>query len=122
MAMDLVCVKSFNPFDGTSVTAVDVTAVAKSPTSIAAESRCQWVMALGSERGDMRVYLVNGGSLMESATLLLAVPTHHSHGATVRRLRWRAPRFDHLEWASCGEDRTLRVHRMTIQSSAVELN
>lgn len=101
----LVCVKSFSPFDGMSITAVD----------IAVLMELRWVVAVGSEGGDMKVFHWDG-SLTE-ATLLLTVPPHHSHGATVRRLRWRAraPRGEQLEWASCGEDRTVRVHRLMMQ-------
>lgn len=112
----LVCLMSFSPFDGTSVTAIDVAAAAVSMESL------RWVVVVGSEGGDMKVYRLDG-SLTE-ATLLFAVPPHHSHGATVRRLRWRtrAPSnssddcgCDQLDWASCGEDRTLRVHRLMMQ-------
>ena len=102
----LICIKSFSPFDGTSITAVDI-------ASVSMELR--WVVAVGSEKGDMKVYRLDE-SLTE-ASLLLAVPAHHSHGATVRRLRWRVRALsgDQLEWASCGEDRTLRVHRLMMQ-------
>ena len=94
---------------------------------------CQsaWMVALGAESGDLQVWRVskllpqaNGAEAEYASQALLAVSEAHAHGATVRRIRWRPQRAgqDHdntdssasWEFASCGEDRTVRVHRILI--------
>jgi hypothetical protein len=112
---DLVCVCTFTPFAGTAVTAVDIF----HPAGDAASSSDPegWMLALGAETGDIQVHRLQygtAGDVVPEPALLLSVPATHAHGATVRRIRWR-PRSDDervLEFASCGEDKTVRVHRI----------
>lgn len=94
---------------------------------------CQsaWMVALGAESGDLQVWRVSkllpqadGAEAEYASQALLAVSEAHAHGATVRRIRWRPQRAGQdqdktdssasWEFASCGEDRTVRVHRILI--------
>lgn len=132
-SLDLVNVHSFSPFAGGAVTAVDVCKsgpldrVALIPVAGAeTASPTAWLVALGAETGDLHVWRITlrevEGSMVEyDSHVLLAVSEAHAHGATVRRLRWR-PQLSETEdascasWdlASCGEDRTVRVHRIAV--------
>lgn len=122
---DLVCVETFSPFSGIAVTAVDVYTPAVDTTQSIAIAATGWLVALGAETGELQVVRINpsllsakpcAGDVGESAAAvvsIVAVPEGHCHGATVRRIRWR-PRSggECVEFASCGEDKTVRVHQL----------
>lgn len=128
-SVSLDCVHTFTPFGGVSVTAVDI---CKSQRGF---HRDKWLVAVGAESGDVQIWQVSlpgasteGGAAAAVASeytseVVLSVPEGHAHGATVRRLRWRpysaqsqaaAGQSVHMDLASCGEDRTVRVHRIVM--------
>ncbi len=127
---DLLAVHSFTPFAGAAVTAVDVCRSGPLDKLTAAvqgtSSATAWLVALGAESGDLQVWQVgpvDSASEEDAAYAshaLLTVPEAHAHGATVRRLRWRPQQSqkesEETSWelASCGEDRTVRVHRISL--------
>lgn len=132
-SVDLVNVYSFTPFAGVAATAVDVcrsgplshVSSIHSLDTTASSLQSAWLVALGAETGDLQVWRV-GSREVESGIeyeshLLHTVSDAHSHGATVRRLRWRPQtavvtgEVSAVSWelASCGEDRTVRVHRVS---------
>jgi hypothetical protein len=117
LVYDLVSVCTFSPFAGTAVTAVDIFHPVGGASAILNTEG--WMMALGAETGNIQVHRLPCGGAAEAypePALLLSVPATHAHGATVRRIRWR-PRGDDeqaLEFASCGEDKTVRVHRIVL--------
>lgn len=120
LVYDLACVCTFSPFGGTAVTAVDIFHQVGGASAVASPDPEGWMMALGAETGDIQVHRLPCGRDSAEAypepALLLSVPATHAHGATVRRIRWR-PRGDDeqaLEFASCGEDKTVRVHRLVL--------
>lgn len=114
--VELDCVHTFTPFGGVAVTALDVL------RSTSAEPVAEgWLLALGAESGDLQVRRYRPSEVSgEPFALLLSVPDSHCHGATVRRIRWRPVPVGSsssggdgvVEFASCGEDRTVRVHRV----------
>lgn len=132
--VDLLAVHSFSPFAGAAVTAVDICrsgplgmlTLGQDPNSPTA-MQAAWLVALGAESGDLQVWQVGiAGNAEYASHALLAVPEAHAHGATVRRLRWRPQpsagvvageeKEGNVSWelASCGEDRTVRVHRISL--------
>lgn len=115
-SISLDCVHSFTPFGGVSVTAVDI---CKSRLSWLPPA--EWLVALGAESGELQVWRVRASSgAGYTSEIMLSVPQGHAHGATVRRIRWRPTSSQyqskvecaHVDLASCGEDRTVRVHRI----------
>lgn len=107
----------FRPFDGIAVTTLDVvTNRLKDGT---------FLLATGSESGDIKVWSVKDRSVNSaeavSVTLLSTVDTSNSHGITVKRLRWNPRQVvacthessensaNHFQFASCGEDKCVRV-------------
>jgi len=127
---DLLAVHSFSPFAGAAVTAVDVCRsgpLGKLTAAQGSSSATSWLVALGAESGDLQVWQVgpvrsaSEESSEYASHVLLTVPEAHAHGATVRRLRWRPQQqplkeSEETSWelASCGEDRTVRVHRISL--------
>lgn len=118
---DLLCIHTFTPFAGAAVTAVDISRFNPVPVSDLLSGA--WLLVLGAENGDMQVRSVSclDSSAQEvTEQLLLTVPDAHAHGATVRRIRWRptpsatASVVRSLDFASCGEDKTVRVHRIVL--------
>ena len=162
----LTCLLSFAPFDGVSVTALDVIYNSSSSTSRSSgsyssysSSIVDYTVLFGSETGAIRVFSLRakrsarpsndcnesigdiggiggiGGVEDESTweekvtpTHLLTVPSKHQHTATVKKLRWRKTssiggigsiggsmgRVNEMMFASCGEDTTVRVHRLMV--------
>ncbi len=100
----LECLFSFAPFDGVAVTAVDV----HRSTLLNGEH----LVAFGSENGDLQVSSLSAEGL--STTVLSRVADEFSHGAAVKRVRWRPTTTtgDELCFGSSGEDNTLRIHKM----------
>jgi hypothetical protein len=112
---DLVCVHSFAPLAGASITAVDVrlaenssagtrTSTSTSTSTKEAGAAACCLMAIGAETGDLQVWKiassVSGSAAATTADvgelasavsveLLLTVPDARCHGATVRRVRWK---------------------------------
>jgi WD40 repeat protein len=116
-----VCLHTFTPFAGVAVTAVDILRYPYAGETSDAGSAGGWLVALGAESGDLQVRrFASGGANAEADSFPVAstVPDSHCHGATVRRIRWRPVnpegQVQELEFASCGEDRTVRVHRLRI--------
>ena len=116
--IDLVCVHTFSPFNGVAVTAVDVHrpqgAQTESPTACMPQRGR--LVALGAETGELRVVRLlpfAGTGDDVDISVVAIIPDGHCHGATVRRVRWR-PRCseEFVEFATCGEDKTVRVHRL----------
>lgn len=93
-----------------------------------------WMVALGAETGDLQVWRVSksngmtgagtGAECVYESHALLVIPDAHAHGATVRRIRWRpqvaadthCEKILSYELATCGEDRTVRVHKVLVPS------
>ena len=71
------CLYSFLPFSGTSVTALDF----GPPVGLDCSS---WILAAGSELGDINFWILN----KNSADLLGTIDTLYSHGSTVKKLSW----------------------------------
>lgn len=131
----LINVHTFSPFASSSnpaVTALDV--YHYQPTSSSSGSGDQngndvWLV-LGSGGGDMEVHRLhviasgspNGAPSVQHQERVLAVDAFHTHASAVRRVQWRRPSapIDNIEqskdmvWASCGEDHTVRIHRLRL--------
>jgi WD40 repeat protein len=113
-SVNLVAVHVMSPFGGVSVTALDLV-----PLCASSGTSDTVLMAVGSELGDMLVFSLDV-STFSVAQQLLNIPSLYSHGATVRKLRWRLS--DPLvmaitgayHLASVGEDNTVRIHMVSI--------
>jgi WD40 repeat protein len=124
MAVDIasaefVCLHTFTPFAGVAVTALDILRYPYAGETSDAGSAGGWLVALGAESGDLQVRRFAPGvanAETDCFPVVSTVPDSHCHGATVRRIRCRPvnPEVQVLEFASCGEDRTVRVHRLCI--------
>ena len=110
---------------------MSVTAVAFGPCI--APSLSSYILALGAETGDINYWELGPSS----STLLLSTESNHNHGSTVKKLAWspqsisQAILIDNSDtnqicddqstspsqpvWriASCGEDHTVRIFRIT---------
>ena len=108
-----------------------VTAVAFGPCI--APSLSSYILALGAETGDINYWDLGPSS----STLLLSTESNHNHGSTVKKLAWSPQSISqaiHIDnsntnqicddqstsplqptWriASCGEDHTVRIYRIT---------
>jgi WD40 repeat protein len=116
---EFVCLHTFTPFAGVAVTALDILRNPYAGETSDAGLAGGWLVALGAESGDLQVRrFAPGGANAETDCfpVVSTVPDSHCHGATVRRIRWRPVNLEvpELEFASCGEDRTVRVHRLYI--------
>lgn len=100
--VDLEAVHSFTPFGSVSVTALDVIDYQDG----------SWLVAFGAESGDLVVERLSPEGT--SNTLVCKVDAKFSHGATVKRIRWRrnqaSEKCTSFQFASCGEDNTVRIH------------
>ena len=120
--VQLVLGLSFSPFEGMSVTAVDILF---QPFYINKLEQSYWLISLGAENGNIQIWGVSED--FSVAQVLLVVPTIYCHGATVHKLKWRANAAcdatsfpaaavhvnsggSKLYFASCGEDHSVRVH------------
>ncbi len=118
--VQLVLGLSFSPFDGISVTSLDILSI---PVNISCIGQSYCLIALGAENGDIQIW----GIAEDFATvkMMCSVPAIYCHGATVHKLKWRAnaaacdisdsrmlssSTTSKLYLASCGEDRSVRVH------------
>ncbi len=105
----LSCSHSFAPFDGLSVTAITYLSHAT-----------HQVMVVGAESGLLQLWTCQG----KKCCMIGEVPEESCHSQAVKRICPRpqaANRTDQHEaavmewdWASCGEDRTVRIHHSRI--------
>jgi elongator complex protein 2 len=98
--VDIICLNSFIPFQGTSITAADVHAVEN-------------LVLLGSEDGEIAVWRLAEDLKMCEA--YLTIPSEYCHGAAIKRLAWQ-PSSESRRFGSCGEDHTLRVLTLSLPS------
>lgn len=118
--IDLVVVWIGSPFGGASVTAIDIY-----PRYVTFAER--ELIAVGSESGDLLIFLVDLPDFLVPTTTVQVnnvkdcpryeVASGYCHGATVKRIRWRATPHtpNALLLATCGEDHSVRVHRLRYQ-------
>lgn len=112
-SLSLVNMSEFKPFDGVSVTTLDV--------SSHRLDNGAYILATGAETGDIKLWsLLNSSDSADDISvpsLLSTVDNSHVHGMAVKRIRWspcNATRKDLsepdcIQFASCGEDRCVRV-------------
>jgi WD40 repeat protein len=106
---DLVNLSSFQPFDGIPVTAISLcerNLVANDSDNLA---------VIGSEEGKLRIWKIDDEQDLKEK--LFEVPLPFCHGKAVKRLAWRNQRNIEtskdrrkFEFASCGEDNSVRIH------------
>ena len=82
----------------------------------------RFVIAIGSERGDISLYDIDTQpSEGITSQLLYSLSEVYCHGSTVKRLKFKQRKdsfhgSDSVMLASCGEDCTVRVHKLRLQS------
>ena len=107
-AVPLSCIHSFNPFQGQAITAIAI------GQKVIVNEKIGWLVVLGSEAGDLQLCTMH--PVTGECHTIFQVPAIYSHGKTVKKLKWR-PRSTIVdaqnmnEWASCGEDNSVRIHR-----------
>lgn len=116
LPLNLDNVYTFSPLQGEAITAVDVL------SSFVTVTQRSWLMAIGGERGEMQIWALD--QVSSDVSCVLTVPVQSRHGRSVRRIRWAPSSIpadagershrQQLLWASCGEDNTVRVHRVTL--------
>ena len=77
LLVDCVCLHSFTPFSGTSVTALSF----GPPLG---KSLCNWMLACGAESGDINYWDLGPSD----SKLIHTVKSAHCHGSTVKKLAW----------------------------------
>lgn len=103
---NIECIHSFSPFEGSNA----ITAVEFGPETSQGDS---WYILVGGESGDVQVWSL--AKATGEASFSLAVPNQYCHGHNVKRMRWRPKVSDELlEFASCGEDQSVRIHRVQL--------
>ena len=104
-ALDIKNLFSWQPFDGVPVTAIAINA-----------ENCLndgHLVVFGSEEGKLQLWRVDHQNPTNNAKLG-DVPSSFCHGKTVKRIAWRPHHSDSLEFATCGEDNSVRVHGITL--------
>jgi elongator complex protein 2 len=117
----LQCLHSLNPFDTAAVTAIQCGPILNTHDSIR-----DFVVALGSEKGNIQVWKITSdiqqnGEKMEcsvDSTVMDMVGDKYCHGAAVKRLRWQpqSTSNDSLLLASCSEDTSVRLFRVKLST------
>lgn len=113
----LTCVGSFMPF-----ASQPVTAIAFHPSTIPLHGAEVWLMAVGAESGHLQLWSLHTAKAEEYLPSALAsVSECYAHTKAVKRIRWRPAQELHdvndriaLDWASCGDDHTVRIHRSVV--------
>ncbi len=102
-----MAIHSFNPFNGQAITAI-----AMGSQWISSEEK-KWLFVVGSEQGNLQLCAMNARN--GDSEILYSIPTLYAHGKTVKKLKWRprtaATPTHQVEWASCGDDNSVRIHR-----------
>jgi hypothetical protein len=117
-SFDVPCIHCWQPFEGKSVTAI---AIWNGPFEF--QGRTGYLIVVGSEEGVMKLFFLN--EALDTVEMIQQIPLPYCHGKTVRRLAWRqsTPRNNNnqreneenvFEFASCSEDNSVRIHRVTI--------
>eukprot|EP01034_Spumella_vulgaris_P028955 gene28953-35916_t len=116
--LDLECIHTFSPFEGTAVTALDI--------RVPEDGSDGWLVAFGAENGDLQVSKLSADG--KASTLLKKIDSLYCHGATVRCIKWRPTSSSTqsestadrgIEFATCGEDNTVRIHKLTSSAEVV---
>jgi WD40 repeat protein len=112
-AFDLVNLSSFQPFDG-----IPVTAISLCERSIAT-NESYYIAVIGSEEGKLQVWKLDDEN--DAKETILEVPLPFCHGKAIKRLAWRNQRSVEtsserkiFEFASCGEDNSVRIHEFVL--------
>lgn len=107
----------FRPFDGIAVTTLDIAPVCLNGA---------YLLATGAESGDIKLWSIRNNTVTgheSGATLLSIVDNKYCHGLAVKRLRWSPVKIGEshfssgskLQFATCGEDRCVRIFSSQIQ-------
>lgn len=128
---NLLCLLVFSPFNDIPVTAIDM----RHDKVIRSDDEVVWHCAIGSEYGDVSVYeiLVKASSLVvssdqtiyeddsksitpaKSIETIKCIELHrvnrsNCHGSAVQKIRWHPISFIDATFASCSDDRSIRIH------------
>ena len=136
----LECVYTYNPFNGASVTTIDITTSPSGHNSDPSLSTSEYRIALGCETGDISIYTLTittittttpinnsdntttatsttttaGNNVLYNIQLLCSIPDYYTHGASVTKIRWAPdPQSIGGTLASCSEDHTVRVYKLS---------
>jgi len=130
----LVCLYSFSPFDGVSVTAVQFrwrnhigytdNGSGNSPenSSNGISSNMVLKAVVGSEMGDIHVWDLSATCSSNGSEVRITGQHHHSiafgasHGAAVKRMRFGGEK-NHL-LATCGQDNTVRIFKLAEEENS----
>lgn len=106
--VDLSSIFSWQPFDSVPVTAISV--------YDETEDGENYLAVVGSEEGKLQVWNLN--STGSGANKLSDIPLPYCHGKAVKRIAWRPLKVsgetsEWLQFATCGEDNSVRVHKIS---------
>ena len=130
----LVCLYSFSPFGGVSVTAVQFrwrnhighkdngsgNSLENSSSGISSNMVLKAVV--GSEMGDIHVWNLSATGSSNGSEVRITGQHHHSiafgasHGAAVKRMRFGGEK-NHL-LATCGQDNTVRIFKLAVEENS----
>lgn len=97
----LTLISTFTPCQGASVTALDILSVHDA-----------FLCVIGSEHGEVVLWQV-GLDLSQAVSLSELYETYR-HGSAVKRLSWNKSKENGLQFASAGDDHTVRIFRVVL--------
>lgn len=100
-AETLTSVSTFTPCQGASVTALDTLRVHDA-----------FICVIGSEHGEVVLWRV-GLDLSQPAPVIELSETYR-HGSAVKRLSWNRTKNNELQFASAGDDNTVRIFHVLL--------
>lgn len=99
----LSCLFTFSPFDGVSVTAIDIYHYN--------DNKLISLAAIGSESGEISIFELTSNGAIFKSTINKSI----THSAAVKKIKWRPTQNfnNNIKWlASCGDDYSVRIFKL----------